>query len=146
MLNNLLKNIIKSQICLYSSIFISLSHLAIFDFNLVLKNYFFKIFKEVSYSLFNIFEIFIKSELQKNHSNLIENNLKPDFFENYEKIIKEYKISEIKNREIIKAIVNNINKSVNSLKFYSSSNLKYSLIKPYGDALNQLLFFSIEKV
>ena len=139
-LNNLLKNIIKSQICLYSSIFISLSHLAIFDFNLVLKNYFFKIFKEVSYSLFNIFEIFIKPELQKNYSNLIENNLKPDFFENYEKIIKDYKSNEIKNREIIKSIVNNINKSVNSLKFYSSSNLKYSLIKPYGDALNQLLF------
>ena len=139
-LNNLLKNIIKSQICLYSSIFISLSHLAIFDFNLVLKNYFFKIFKEVSYSLFNIFEIFIKPELQKNYSNLIENNLKPDFFENYEKIIKDYKSNEIKNREIIKSIMNNINKSVNSLKFYSSSNLKYSLIKPYGDALNQLLF------
>ena len=139
-LNNLLKNIIKSQICLYSSIFISLSHLAIFDFNLVLKNYFFKIFKEVSYSIFNIFEIFIKPELQKKHSNLIENNLKPDFFENYEKVIKEYKINEIKNREIIKSIVNNINKSINSLKFYSSANLKYSLIKPYGDALNQLLF------
>ena len=139
-LNNLLKNIIKSQICLYSSIFISLSHLAIFDFNLVLKNYFFKIFKEVSYSIFNIFDIFIKPELQKKHSNLIENNLKPDFFENYEKVIKEYKINEIKNREIIKSIVNNINKSINSLKFYSSANLKYSLIKPYGDALNQLLF------
>ena len=139
-LNNLLKNIIKSQICLYSSILISLSHLAIFDFNLVLKNYFFKIFKEVSYSVFNIFEFFIKPKLQRNYSDLIENNLRPDFFENYEKIIKEYKINEIKNREIIKIISNNINKSVNSLKFYSSSNLKYSLIKPYGDALNQLLF------
>ena len=139
-LNNLFKNCIKTQICLYSSIFISLSHLAIFDFNLVLKNYFFKIFKEVSYSLYNIFEFFIKQELQKNYSNLIENNLKTDFFENYDKVIKEYKITETKNREIIKIIINNINKVVNSLKFYSSSNLKYSLIKPYGDALNQLLF------
>ena len=139
-LNNLFKNCIKTQICLYSSIFISLSHLAIFDFNLVLKNYFFKIFKEVSYSLYNIFEFFIKQELQKNYSNLIENNLRPDFFENYDKVIKEYKITETKNREIIKIIINNINKVVNSLKFYSSSNLKYSLIKPYGDALNQLLF------
>ena len=44
-LNNLFKNIIKVQICLYASIFISLSHLAIFDFNLILKNYFYKIFK-----------------------------------------------------------------------------------------------------
>ena len=139
-LNNLFKNSIKTQICLYSSIFISLSHLAIFDFNLVLKNYFFKIFKEVSYSLYNIFEFFIKPELQKNYSTLIENNLRSDFFENYEKVIKEYKITENKNREIIKTIINNINKVVNSLKFYSSSNLKYSLIKPYGDALNQLLF------
>ena len=139
-LNNLFKNAIKSQICLYSSIFISLSHLAIFDFNLVIKNYFFKIFKEISYSLYNIFEFFIKPELIKNYNNLIETNLRPDFYENYDKVIKEHKITEIKNREIIKIIVNNITKSINSLKFYSSSNLKYSLIKPYGDALNQLLF------
>ena len=102
---NVIKNSIKTQICLYSSIFISLSHLAIFDFNLVLKNYFFKIFKEVSYSLYNIFEFFIKQELQKNYSNLIENNLRPDFFENYDKVIKEYKITETKNREIIKIII-----------------------------------------
>ena len=139
-LNNLFKNAIKSQICLYSSIFISLSHLAIFDFNLIIKNYFFKIFKEISYSLYNTFEFFIRQELQKNYTNLIETNLRPDFFENYEKIIKEHKINELNNREIIRLIMNNVQKSVNSLKFYSSSNLKYSLIKPYGDALNQLLF------
>ena len=96
-LNNLLKNIFKSQLCLYSSMFISLSHLAIFDLNLVLKNYFFKIFKEISYSLYNIFEFFIKSELQKNYNNLIESNLRLDFFENYERIIKDYKINETKN-------------------------------------------------
>ena len=139
-LNNLFKNIIKSQICLYSSVFISLSHLAVFDFNLVVKNYFFKIFKEISYSLYNIFEFFIRQGLQKNYNNLIETNLRQDFFENYEKIIKEHKINEVNNREIIRFIMNNVQKSVNSLKFYSSSNLKYSLIKPYGDALNQLLF------
>ena len=139
-LNNLLKNIIKTQICLYSSIFISLSHLAIFDFNLVVKNYFYKIFKEISYSIYNIFEVFIKPELQKKFNNLVESNLRPDFLESYEKIMKEYKVNESKNREIIKLIINNVSKSVNSLKFYSSSNLKYSLIKPYGDALNQLLF------
>ena len=139
-LNNIFKNIIKTQICLYASIFISLSHLAIFDFNLVLKNYFYKIFKEISYSLYNIFEYFIKSDLQKNYDNLIQSSLKPDFFELYEKVSKEHRINDNKNREIIKMIMNNIIKSVNSLKFYSSSNLKYSLIKPYGDALNQLLF------
>ena len=139
-LNNLFKNIIKVQICLYASIFISLSHLAIFDFNLILKNYFYKIFKEISYSLYNIFDIFIKPELQKKYSTLIESNLRPDFFEIYDKVIKEHKINQNKNREIIKIITNFITKSINSLKFYSTSNLKYSLIKPYGDALNQLLF------
>lgn len=139
-LNNVFKNIIKTQICLYASIFISLSHLAIFDFNLVLKNYFYKIFKEISYSLYNIFEYFIKPELQKNYISLIESSLRPDFFELYEKVSKEHKINENRNREIIKIIMNNITKCVNSLKFDSSSNLKYSLIKPYGDALNQLLF------
>ena len=81
--------------------------------NLVLKNYFFKIFKEISYSLYNIFEFFIKSELQKNYNNLIESNLRLDFFENYERIIKDYKINETKNREVIKMIINNVSKSVN---------------------------------
>ena len=123
-LNNLFKNIIKSQICLYSSVFISLSHLAIFDFNLVVKNYFFKIFKEISYSLYNIFEFFIKNELQKNYNNLIETNLRPDFFDNYEKVFKEHKITETKNREIIKIIVNNITKSINS--FINSKGRRYS--------------------
>ena len=114
--------------------------MAIFDFNLILKNYFYKIFKEISYSLYNIFDIFIKPELQKKYSTLIESNLRPDFFEIYDKVIKEHKINQNKNREIIKIITNFITKSINSLKFYSTSNLKYSLIKPYGDALNQLLF------
>jgi hypothetical protein len=38
----------------------------------------------------------------------------------------------------------NLDKCVNSLKYYSTLNLKYSTIKPFGDALNQLLF-SIER-
>ena len=37
-----------------------------------------------------------------------------------------------------------IDKCINSLKYYSTLNLKYSLIKPYGDALSQLLS-SIER-
>ena len=139
-LNNILKNILKSQICLYSSILISITQLAIFDFNLILKNYFLKIFKEVSFSLYNLFDFFIKPELENEYSDL-KNNLRNDFKQNYEKMINEHKYHNInKNREIIRVVINNIEKSVNSLKFYSSSNLKYSLIKPYGDSLNQLLF------
>ena len=139
-LNNILKNILKSQICLYSSILISITQLAIFDFNLILKNYFLKIFKEVSFSLYNLFDFFIKPELENEYSDL-KNNLRNDFKQNYEKMINEHKYhNSNKNREIIRVVINNIEKSVNSLKFYSSSNLKYSLIKPYGDSLNQLLF------
>ena len=139
-LNNTLKNCIKNQICLYSSILISLTQLAIYDFNLILKNYFLKIFKEISFCLYNIFDSFIKEELQKEYIYLINNNLKNSFFENYNKEIKKYKTKTIKNREILRLLINYIDKSVDSLKFYSSSNLKYSLIKPYGDSLNQLLF------
>jgi hypothetical protein len=43
-LNKIFKNCIKSQICLFSSILISISHLTIFDFNIILKNFFYKIF------------------------------------------------------------------------------------------------------
>ena len=140
-LNNVLKNILKSQICLYSSILISITQLAIFDFNLILKNYFLKIFKEISFSLYNLYESFIKQELENEHSDIIKNNLRNDFKQKYEKIIDDHRPhGGNKNRDIVRVIMNNIEKSINSLKFYSSSNLKYSLIKPYGDSLNQLLF------
>jgi len=139
-LNKIFKNCIKSQICLFSSILISISHLTIFDFNIVLKNFFYKIFKEISFSLYNIFESFIKDELNTEYNDLVKDNLRNDFIDNYNNLIKEYKTKDNKNREILKIIINNIEKSVNSLKFYTSSNLKYSLIKPYGDSLNQLLF------
>ena len=139
-INNIFKNCIKSQMCLYSSILISITQLAVFDFNVILKNYFLKIFKEISFSLYNIFDIFIKEELFKEYNDMIKENLKIDFIENYNKLINEHRTKVSKNREILKIIANNIEKSINSLKFYSSSNLKYSLIKPYGDSLNQLLF------
>ena len=139
-LNTLFNNCIKSQLCLYSSILISISQFPVFDFNIILKNYFLKIFKEISFSLINIFEYFIKEELYNKYSDLINICLRSDFIDNYNKILKEHKLHFNKKREIIKITMNNISKSVNSLKFYSSSNLKYSLIKPYGDSLNQLLF------
>ena len=140
-LNNILKNILKSQICLYSSILISMTQLAIFDFNLILKNYFFKIFKEISFSLYNLYDSFIKQELDSQYSDIIKNNLRHDFKQNYIRIISDHRPhGGNKNRDILRILINNIEKSVNSLKFYSSSNLKYSLIKPYGDSLNQLLF------
>ena len=139
-LNKIFNNCIKSQLCLYSSILISISQLPVFDFNIILKNYFLKIFKEISFSLINIFEHFIKEELYNKYSDLINICLRNDFIDNYNKILKEHKVHFNKKREIIKIAMNNIGKSVNSLKFYSSSNLKYSLIKPYGDSLNQLLY------
>jgi Dullard-like phosphatase family protein len=139
-LNKILFNCLKCQICLYSSMLISFNQLAIYDFNIILKNYFSKIVKEISFSLFNIFEFFLKEELQTKHQALISQNLRNDFNENLAKISLEHKINKDKKSVILKSIICNIEKSVNSLKFYSSSNLKYSLIKPYGDSLNQLLF------
>ena len=57
----------------------------------------------------------------------------------------EYKLNKAyKNSECLIEINKNIDKCINSLKYYSTLNLKYSLIKPYGDALSQLLS-SIER-
>jgi Dullard-like phosphatase family protein len=118
-----------------------MTQLAIFDFNLILKNYFLKIFKEISFSLYNLYDSFIKQELESQYSDIIKNNLRHDFKQNYIRVINDHRPhGGNKNRDILRILINNIEKSVNSLKFYSSSNLKYSLIKPYGDSLNQLLF------
>ena len=139
-INKIFKNCLKCQICLFASILISTTQLALFDFNLILKNYFYKLFTEISFSLVNIFESFIKEELQNTYNDIVSDNLRNDFFDNYKQIKKEHKNRFNKKSDIIKIIITNIEKSINSLKFYSSSNLKYSLIKPYGDSLNQLLF------
>ena len=107
----------------------------------MIKNHFHQITKEILNTLLNIFDTFIKEEINLNYPELITINLRPDFNEHYNKLYKVQKYTQnLKNSELITLISNNLNKCVNSMKYYSTLNLKYSTIKPFGDALNQLLF------
>ena len=147
-LNYLLNDCIKCQMCLFSSILISANQLTIYDFSILLKNYFTKIVTEISETLLDFYGTFIKEELTMKYQEYIEKNLRNDFNENYSKLyenINKNKKTNFENKkDAINKIISNIKKSINSLKYYSAINLKYSLIKPYGDALNQLIF-SLDK-
>ena len=140
-LNVIFHKCIKIQICLFCSIFITLSQLGTYEISTMIKNHFHQITKEILNTLLNIFDTFIKEEINLNYPELITINLRPDFNEHYNKLYKVQKYTQnLKNGELITLISNNLNKSVNSMKYYSTLNLKYSTIKPFGDALNQLLF------
>ena len=140
-LNNLFSNLIKSQICLFSSVLISIRQLGNYDFATLLKNYFIKILKEISNAFIIFYEYFIKDELLLLNNEFLSQNFFNEFNQNYQKFIEiNDKISVQNYKEKIIKIISHIKQCINSLKYYSAINLKYSLIKPYGDALNQLLF------
>ena len=140
-LNVIFHKCIKIQICLFCSIFITLSQLGTYEISTMIKNHFHQITKEILNTLLNIFDTFIKEEINLNYPELITINLRPDFNEHYNKLYKVQKYTQnLKNSELLTLISNNLNKCVNLMKYYSTLNLKYSTIKPFGDALNQLLF------
>ena len=144
-LNVIFHKSIKIQICLFSSILATLSQLCTYEINIMIKNHFHQIIKELSNPLLNIFETFIKEEVNLNYPELITINLRPDFNDHFNKLHKIQKFTQsFKNSELIVLISKQLDKCINSLKYYSNLNLKYSTIKPYGDALNQLLF-SLER-
>jgi Dullard-like phosphatase family protein len=120
---------------------VSLSQLNIYEINTMIKNHFLQIIKEILNPLLNIFETFIKEEINLNYPELVTINLRPDFNDHYNKLHKIQKYTHnYKNSELISLISKNLDKCVNSMKYYSTLNLKYSTIKPFGDALNQLLY------
>ena len=140
-INVIFHKCIKIQICLFSSILITLSQLSIYEINTMIKNHFHQILKEISNPLLNIFETFIKEEINLNYPELITINLRPDFNDHYNKLHKNQKFTHnYKNSELISLISKNLDKCINSMKYYSTLNLKYAQIKAFGDALNQLLY------
>ena len=140
-INVIFHKCIKIQICLFCSILITLSQLATHEISSMIKNHFHQIMKELLNPLLNIFDTFIKEEINLNYPELITINLRPDFNDHYNKLHKIQKFtSNLKNSEIITLVSKNLEKCVNSMKYYSTLNLKYSTIKPFGDALNQLLY------
>ncbi len=111
----------------------------------MVKNHFNKIIKELSNPLFNFLELFIHDEININYPDIIKSKLRLNFEERFNKLYLENKVNKgYKNSELLSIINKNIDKSSNSLKYYSTLNLKYSLIKPFGDALKQLII-SIER-
>lgn len=140
LINNLFHKSIKLQICYYALFLICLSNLSYDDIDSNIQNDFKVITKEVSNPLFTIFRIFIMNELKVKYNKIISNHIKPHFFENFNKLYSEDKnIYSLKKCELLKVVSNNINKCADSLKSYSNYNLRNSLIKPFGDAFNQML-------
>ena len=145
-LNNIFHKCIKIQMCFYSAFMVSLSQLDIDNIDNVIKNNYHKIIKEISNPLYNIFKIFLMDEMKEKYNKLISNNLRPDFFDNINKLFNDENIiSSLKKSEIIQLISSNINKCADSLKNYSDYNLRNSIIKPFGDALNQMIFSITKK-
>ena len=142
-LNNIFHKIIKVQMCLHSFILVTLSQLGPYELSNMIKTCFNTILKKTTNSLLNLFEFFIKEDLNLNYPDLIKNNLGQDFYEQINKLTKVKK-KAYKNSEILSIILNNINKAYELMKNYTTENLKYSLIKPFGDAVNQMLS-SIDK-
>jgi Dullard-like phosphatase family protein len=142
-LNNIFHKIIKVQMCLHSSILVTLSQLGPYELNNMIKTCFNIILKKTTNSLLNLFEFFIKEDLNLNYPDLIKNNLGQYFYDQINKLTKVKK-KAYKNSEILLIISNDINKAYELMKNYTTEKLKYSLIKPFGDAVNQMLS-SIDK-
>ena len=138
-LNNIFHKIIKIQICLFSSMLITLTQLRKYDISNMVKNTFNKIIKEITNILIYFFDYFIKDDINLNYPDLIKKNLKKDFMEHFNKLNKHRKKINFKNSEILMDISKNIEKTFQLIKDYSNVFLKYSLIRPFGDAVFQML-------
>ena len=138
-LNNIFHKIIKIQICLFSSMLVTLTQLRKYDLSNMVKNTFNKIIKEITNLLACFFEYFIKDDINLNYPDLIKKNLKKDFMEHLNKLNKHKKKINYKNSEILMDISKNIERTFQLIKDYTNVFLKYSLIRPFGDAVFQML-------
>ena len=138
-INTIFHKCIKTQMCYYSAFMISISQLNNEDIDNMIKTNFNKLIKEISSPLYKIFKVFLMNELKDKYSKIILNNLRPDFFDNFNKLFLEDKIVSLDKIEVIQNISKSINQCVDSLNNYSNFNLKNSIMKPFGDALNQML-------
>ena len=138
-LNNIFHKIIKIQICLFSSMLVTLTQLRKYDLSNMVKNTFNKIIKEITNLLVCFFEYFIKDDINLNYPDLIKKNFKKDFMEHFNKLNKHKKKVNYKNSEILMDISKNIERTFQLIKDYTNVFLKYSLIRPFGDAVFQML-------
>ena len=141
LINNLFHKCIKLQICYYAAFMVCISQLSYEDIDTMIKANFEKIIKEISEPLYNLFKIFMMNEVIEKYNKMLSNIIRPNFFIQIKKyFIEDKMIYAMKKSDILKNISNNINICSDSLKSFSNYNLKSSLIKPFGDAFNQMLF------
>ncbi len=134
-LNYIFYKAIKIQIYFFSLILIILTQFRSYK---TIKDNFYQIIKDISNPLFSIFKNFIQDEINSKYPDLIKNNLMPDFREKFNKLHKIQKFTQtLKHSEIIILIQKQLDKSINSLKYFYNLNLKNLRIY---EGLNQLLF------
>lgn len=140
-INQTFHRIIKVQMCIYASVMVTMSQLGVYEISTMLKNHFQKIIKEISSPLYSLFDTFALEELSITYNDVLQRAVRGDFLGRFKNLYtSERKVNKAyKNSELLSLINKNVDKCINSLKYYSTLNLKYSLIKPYGDALTQLL-------
>jgi hypothetical protein len=90
---------------------VCLSHLSYDDIDSIIQNNFSKIIKEISKPLYTIFRIFIMNELKDKYNKILLNNIRPNFFDNLNKLhLEDRKLYSLKKNELLKIISNDINK------------------------------------
>ena len=138
-LNYIFHKTIKVQICLFSFNLMTMLKEENYDFYKI--KVFHQIIKDISNPLFSIFKNFILEEIKEYYFEIFTNNLRPDFFEDFNKLHKIQKFTQkLKHSELIILILKQLDKSINSLEYYSNYYLKNSSLSPFGEAFNQLLY------
>ena len=142
-INNIFHKSLKIQICLYSTILISLNQLTEYEINMLIKNYLTHLIKQVSFPLLIIYENFIKDEINLKYQELLSKYLKPEFNSNFEKLFQEKKVQRknncSSNTHLVQQISKDLDKCIYSLQYYTTVNIKNSDIKIFGDCLNQII-------
>ena len=134
----LLYKILKAQLIIFSCFYITINEYGISNSSLLVKLHFYKLISNVSNCLLNLYLIFCKKELETIARYSTKSNFETQFNGLY---YVEYQIGhESKtNLEIIRILDKAISKCILTLKYYSNRNLKYPTIKPFGEAIDQLI-------
>ena len=139
-LNYILHKTIKIQICFFSAIFYILLYLG--NYAILINKLCYQVVKDISNPLFSIFQNFIKEEINAKFPELITSNLKPDFYDKFNKVHKiQAYTKNLKKSEIIILILKQLDKSINMMKYYFNLGLRDSVFPEFYKELNQLLFY-----
>ena len=118
-INDIFYKSIKIQICLFTWILVTLSQFNKNEISRMIKNFFKELIKNVSNLLLNIFNHFIKNDINFKYEIQKINNDLHIFKYNIDRNLNNQKINHnYKNSELITLISNNIDSSFNSIKSF----------------------------